>query len=277
MSSLMQYLVQSVPDAAYVASGQYPPPPPRTLGEHVVHTGVGVAAALAVAFGLLVATAHAQAGAPVGPMPSGRYAAGTGTGDYVVGTDRSRRAGGQGQGGGTIRSSKAAPASLATLQQSVRADAFRGQRVRLSGFVKAGTVGTAADAFGAAAGLARLWMRVDGPAGAESTDYTLHRPVTQGTDWARYDVVLDVPRDAVGLSFGVLLDGPGQVWLDDVALQGVGPEVAPTGRPDQLVAIGTSPRGLRADAGRRSRQQTAYRGALLRPINLSFTEGTRAP
>ncbi len=40
MSSLMQYLVQSVADAAYVASGQYPPAPPRTLGEHVVHVGV---------------------------------------------------------------------------------------------------------------------------------------------------------------------------------------------------------------------------------------------
>ena len=72
MSSFVQYLVQSVPDAAYVASGRYPPPPPRTLGERVVHTSVAVGAALAVLFGLLVATAHAQ----VGPVSTGWSAAG---------------------------------------------------------------------------------------------------------------------------------------------------------------------------------------------------------
>ena len=270
MSSFVQYLVQSVPDAAYVASGRYPPPPSRTLGEHFVHTSVAIGAALALAFGVLVATAHAQ----VGPMPTGWHAAGTAAGDYAVGTDRSRRAGGQGQGGGTIRSRTTSPSELATLQQSVRADAFRGHRVRLSGFVKAGTVGAAADVAGAAAG---LWMRVDGPAGAESADFMQDRPVTQGTDWARYDVVLDVPRDAVGLSFGVLLNGPGQVWLDDVALQRVGRDVPLTGRVNPLVAGVPSVAALRADADRRQFQQAAYRDALRGPVNLSFTEGTRRP
>jgi hypothetical protein len=271
MSSFVQYLVQSVPDAAYVASGQYPPPPPRTLGEWVVHTSVAIGAALALAFGVLVATAHAQV---VGPMPTGWHAAGAATGDYAVGTDRSRRAGGQGQGGGTIRSRTTSPSELATLQQSVRADAYRGHRVRLSGFVKAGTVGAAAGVAGTAAG---LWMRVDGLAGAESADFMQDRPVAQGTDWARYDVVLDVPRDAVGLSFGVLLNGPGQVWLDDVALQRVGRDVPLTGRVNPLVAVVPSVAALRADADRRQFQKAAYRDALRGPVNLSFTEGTRRP
>jgi hypothetical protein len=43
-------------------------------------------------------------------------------------------------------------------------------------------------------------------------------------------VALDVPRDAVGISFGVLLDGPGQLWLDDVALEPVGRDTPLTGR-----------------------------------------------
>lgn len=67
MPSLVQYLMQSLPDAAYVTAGQYPLPAPRTFGERVVRAGVAVGAVLAVIFALLVAAAHAQ----VGPMPTG--------------------------------------------------------------------------------------------------------------------------------------------------------------------------------------------------------------
>ena len=81
-------------------------------------------------------------------------------------------------------------------------------------------------------------MRVDGSNGSESADYMMDRPIRQGSDWALYDVVLDVPPHAAGLSFGVILAGPGQVWLDDVLLERVGPEVSLTGRARVLVGDG---------------------------------------
>jgi hypothetical protein len=109
----------------------------------------------------------------------------------------------------------------------------------------------------------------------ESTDYMQERPIVQNTDWARYDVVLDVPPNAVGISLGALLDGQGQVWLNDVALEPVGRDVPLTGRPGQLVATSNASSDLRQDALRRRYQKVAYRNALLRPVNLSFLEGTR--
>ena len=95
----------------------------------------------------------------------------------------------------------------------------------------------------------------------------------RGTDWARYALVLDVRRDAVGLSFGVLRDGSGQVWLDDVALQSVGRDVPLTGRRDRLFPTGVTPQAARADARRRVTQAVAYQGALLRPATWASPRG----
>jgi hypothetical protein len=260
MSSLMQDLVPSIPDSSPGGRVGRWPAPLRRREERAIRAIVSLAAAVAAMLVFATAT-HGQAPTLVGAMPVGWYAQGNSTGDYAVGTDISRRDGGQGEAGGTIRSLTDNPEGLATLQQSIRASAFRGERVRLSGFVKSG---------GGFAGSATsgLWMRVDGPAGSESSDYMQRRPIEQGTGWARYDVVLDVPRNAVGVSFGVMLFGHGQVWLDDVALERVGRNVPLTAG---LLAVDTS----RAKSIHRREQADAYRDAPALPVNLSFTDGTR--
>jgi hypothetical protein len=262
----MQYLAPSIPESSPGGRVGRWPAPLRRREERAVRAIVSLAAALA-ALVLFATATHGQATTLVGAMPVGWYAQGNSTGDYAVGTDRSRRDGGQGQAGGTIRSLTDDPRGFATLQQSIRATEFRGERVRLSGFVKSG-----AGFFGATSG---LWMRVDGPAGSESIDFMHERPILQGTDWARYDVVVDVPSNAVGVSFGVLLFGRGQVWLDDVALEHVGPTVPLTARPGHMLAVDTSRSELRAEKIRRREQTDAYRDAPVKPVNLSFTDGTR--
>jgi hypothetical protein len=262
----MQNLAPSIPHASPGGRARRWPTPLRRREERVIRAIVSLAAALA-ALVLFATATHGQATTLVGAMPVGWYAQGNSTGDYAVGTDRSRRDGGQGQAGGTIRSLTDDPRGFATLQQSIRATEFRGERIRLSGFVKSGT-----GILGATSG---LWMRVDGPAGSESIDYMQERPIEQGMDWARYDVVLDVPSNAVGVSFGVLLFGRGQVWLDDVALERVDRNVPLTGRPGHMLAVGTLRSELQAEVLRRRDQTEAYRGAPVRPVNLSFTDGTR--
>lgn len=57
------------------------------------------------------------------------------------------------------------------------------------------------------------------------------RPIKGTSDWNRYEIVLDVSTEAVHLAFGVLLAGKGQVWIDDIQFEAVGPDVLPTGQP----------------------------------------------
>jgi len=143
MSSLIQYLAiqylaPSIPESSPGRRVRRWPAPLRRRDERAIRAIVSLAAVLA-ALGLFATATHGQATTPVGAMPVGWYAQGDSTRDYAVGTDRSRRDGGQGQAGGTIRSLTHDPQGFATLQQSIRATEFRGERVRLSGFVKSGT------------------------------------------------------------------------------------------------------------------------------------------
>jgi hypothetical protein len=55
-----------------------------------------------------------------------------------------------------------------------------------------------------------------------------NRPLSGDSEWLRQAVVLDLPAASVGVAFGVLLAGPGDVWIDDVVLEVVGRDVTPT-------------------------------------------------
>ncbi len=99
--------------------------------------------------------------------------------------------------------------------QLIKADAYRGKRVRLTGYLKTRAVRWHAG----------LWLRVDGPdAKLLAFDNMSDRPVMGTTDWSQHAVVLDVPEAAVRLAFGVLLHGTGQVWADDLTLEVVDPK-----------------------------------------------------
>ena len=54
------------------------------------------------------------------------------------------------------------------------------------------------------------------------------RPIKGTSDWTRYDVVLDVAKEAKGIAFGILLKGEGTVWLSGATFEDVGMEVAST-------------------------------------------------
>ena len=106
-----------------------------------------------------------------------------------------------------------------TLMQDFRADHYLGKRVRFSAFVK--TEG--------AEDWAGLWMRVDKGAKQLTFDNMQGRPIKGTTDWRKYDVVLDVPQEATGIFFGVLLSGSGTVWLSEAKFEIVETNVPTTG------------------------------------------------
>ena len=49
--------------------------------------------------------------------------------------------------------------------------------------------------------------------------------------WQKYEVVLDVNEKAKGISYGILLDGPGEVLINSANLEVVGLGVPITGKP----------------------------------------------
>jgi len=105
--------------------------------------------------------------------------------------------------------------------QRVRADAYRGRRVRLTARMRADTVS------GMGAG---PFLKVDLPSGTRALyDDFSDRPILGTKDWRDYEVVMDVPADAIGLTFGAALRGVGTVRVDDVRLEIVASSVPVTG------------------------------------------------
>lgn len=142
---------------------------------------------------------------------------GTAPRDFTFGVDLA--GGREGRRAAKVSSRVAAPTGFASLMQDLLADEYRGQRVRWSGYLKTEAV----------VEWCALWMRVDGPNHkAIAFDNMQSRPRTGTTDWHPCEVVLDVATEAEGVFFGLLLNGTGTVWMADVALEVVGPEVPVT-------------------------------------------------
>ena len=200
-------------------------------------------------------------------VPAGWQAITDGSGEYTVRTDGARRDGGQGFAGATIKANIESPRGSAMLAQSIRADAYRGKRVRLSGYLKTIAVNE---------GTAVLFMRVDGEGVVQTSDYMQNRPLMLTTDWSRQEIVLDVPRDAIGVTYGFLLSGSGQAWLDDVEIEEVGNDVATTGHLGGLYPVSEKSLTPRELDRRRREQEVAYRRAADAPVNLALraTGGT---
>ena len=117
-----------------------------------------------------------------------------------------------------LRSKENPVKGFGTLMQSIAADDYRGKRIRFSGYVRADQVKEGAG----------LWMRVDKERESVAFDNMQNRPIKGTSDWLQYAVVLDVPSDATGIFFGILLTETGTVWLSGVKFEVVGTDVPTT-------------------------------------------------
>jgi hypothetical protein len=171
---------------------------------------------------------HASAAPPQGWFITGsasdHYAMGTQPGDLHAGDTNA-----------FIRSTRDTK-GFGTLMQTIGADRYRNQRVRLTGSLKTKD-----------AGWAGLWMRIDGAnrriAGFDNME---DRGPRGDTPWHSYSIVLDVPADSLDIAFGFLLHGQGEVLADDFKLETVGKDVPVTGTappplPTQPVNMTFSP------------------------------------
>lgn len=115
------------------------------------------------------------------------------------------------------------PTSPGAFIQVVRADKYRGKRLRFKAFVKSEAIENKGG----------LWMRIDTSDnfGVEYSNTQRDHAVTGTTDWKELELVLDVPADGRIVSFGGTLTGKGKLWVDDVTLEIVTADVATTAFP----------------------------------------------
>lgn len=106
------------------------------------------------------------------------------------------------------RAFKSEPLGMGSLTHSESALTWRGRRVEVRAELRGGRI----------EGWAGLWMRVDGRDGTVMAfDNMQNRPLRGTTSFQWYSVVLDVPAEAERLTFGVLLHGPGAVFIREIA------------------------------------------------------------
>ncbi|WP_060204689.1 helix-turn-helix domain-containing protein [Sporosarcina koreensis] len=111
-----------------------------------------------------------------------------------------------GKASGYIRSEFVTePEEFATMMQQFKANNFIGKRIKLSCFLKCEDVEQFAGA----------WMRIDNQLGdVLQFDNMSNRPLLGTLDWNYYSLVLDVPPESKTISFGVLLQGKGKIWVN---------------------------------------------------------------
>jgi hypothetical protein len=143
--------------------------------------------------------------------------AGSAPDNYAYGIDDEERF--QEKPSGYLRSKEAEVDGFGTLMQTFRAEKYRNKRLHFSAMVKAEGVEN----------WAGLWMRVDGPQDRVlGFDNMQSRPIQDTSDWQPYKIILDVPEESLEIAFGVLLDGPGQVWINDILFTEVSNDVPTT-------------------------------------------------
>lgn len=151
--------------------------------------------------------------------PTGWFNAGSKPKSYEMGIDKG--SGQDGKNAATIKSIDKKIDGFGTLMQQSKPDKFLGKRVRMTGFVKSENV----------LNWAGIWLRVDETGSKQplSFDNMSDRPIKGTTDWAKYEIVLDVPSNASLIAYGALLGGTGQIWFDNISFEVVGDNIPTTG------------------------------------------------
>ena len=170
--------------------------------------------------------------------PKGWFKNGSANDLYEVGVDENNAWGGMPSA--YAKSTGAADGKFGGMMQTISAEAFRNQRVRLTGWVKTED----------ATNGGHLWLRIDGqePGRQLGFDNMNGRAPKGTTDWQEHSIVLDVPPDAGRVNYGFFVSGQGKMWVNGVTITPVGTDVPttnmmkpPTDLPKTPVNLGFSP------------------------------------
>lgn len=145
-------------------------------------------------------------------FPQGWMHAGDHPQNYEMSVDAAVKHGGDASARITYIGEKAE--GFGTLMQIFKADNYRGKRLAMSAWMRTKDAESA-----------NFWLRIDGVDKTLGFDNMASRAVRGTTEWKEYEIVLDVPEEAVNIAFGAFVAGKGRAWVDDYSFKVVG-EVA---------------------------------------------------
>jgi len=137
--------------------------------------------------------------------------------------------------------------SFAGVRQPLLAGPYRGASIRLRAWLRSEEI----------TGRGGLYVRIDGKQHEMlAIDNMRYRAVKGSTPWRRYEIVLEVPEEAVEVAFGVYLWSRGTLWADDFTVERLasepepgsetggaasGPPAGDDGSPPEVAPGGSSP------------------------------------
>jgi hypothetical protein len=124
--------------------------------------------------------------------------------------------------GAILRAKVANPRGFRAIGKGVDAIPYRATKARLTAVLKADDV----------RGTGQLWLRADGADKQMLVlDNMCERALRGTVDWARYEIVLEVPKEATRLAMGALLFGAGRLEVAEMALEVADPSALVTSAP----------------------------------------------
>jgi hypothetical protein len=188
-----------------------PPPPPIADAVLQVKTPANLAFALA-------ATGSGTPQVTVEPPQPWRKG-GSQPASYVVGVDPAQA---RGRSASAYIKSVQSPVTgfgYGGLSQSFAAGGYLGRRVRFRAMIKTDNVEQGA----------WLWLGFNRREGAQiAMDNMSDRRIKGTGDWTPVAIVMDVPAEAAAIAIGFYLSGTGQMWVNDLQFEIVGPDVPVT-------------------------------------------------
>lgn len=160
----------------------------------------------------LTVTLSCEKKVPNIPGPAGWFIAGNRPQNYKIGVDNQNSQ--QGQKSGYIESIADTSSGFGTIMQFCGDKKFKGKRVRMTGYI--GSVGSDTT-------LTTMWIRVDdfGNRIAADFDNMYDRPNTGTNNWTKCVIVFDVPESTSVIYYGLILDGIGKAWIDNISFETV--------------------------------------------------------
>jgi hypothetical protein len=151
----------------------------------------------------------------------GWYEGGSKAKSYDMGIDKG--AGQEGKNCASIKSKDRNINGFGTLMQAFGPDKYLGKKIRMTGFMKSKDVTS----------WAGFWLRIDQKDSKASLSFdNMHDRAIKGTtEWTKYEIVLEVPKNASKIAFGALLNGTGQIWFNNLNFEVADSSASSTGKP----------------------------------------------
>lgn len=140
------------------------------------------------------------------------------TSDWYLSDKRDFRTGFESTGADTdaeyvyLKSVVPRPKNWAFISKTAQPDHYKGKKIKLSALIKTQLPDGAS---------VQLWIRVAGDwkERPEHLDNMFDRRIKGSSEWTKYSVEVDMPPATEYIFYGVLLNGTGIVWLNEVLLE----------------------------------------------------------